>query len=266
MNIKEYIASGILDEYVLGLLSEEEKQAVEAYAAQEPAIVEEIRKIEESLELYAFAEAKMPKNDIKSKILAEIEADEHQNKTKSTTKIVEMKPKRTFSYPMAAAIAGLMISVGANITLYQKWIGAKERIAILQKDNARVVEDYEIIRTSNESKEKQLAIITDVATKKLILKGTPNHIESQLTVFWKPDNQAVIASIDKLPPAPAGKQYQLWAIGKNGPVDAGVLNDSIAGFQQMKSIDEAVAFAITLEKAGGSPSPTLDEMYALGQF
>lgn len=267
MNIQDYIQSGILEEYVAGLLSQEERQAVEAYAAQEPVILEEIRKIEDALELFAFSNAQTPKNDIKSKVLAQIEEEKVQVPQEKSAKIVTMPTRSSrVSYPMAAAIAGLLISIGINYSLYQKLDKAKDKIAELQSENSKVTQDFEVLRTNNELKAQQLSTLADASTKRLTLKGTPNHSDTQLTIFWKPESQQVIASIDNLPAAPEGKQYQLWAIGKDGPVDAGMLNDSIKGFQQMKAIGDAAAFAITLEKAGGNPTPTLDAMYAIGQF
>lgn len=267
MNIQDYIKSGILEEYVTGLLSEEERQAVEAYAIQEPIILDEIKKIEEALELYAFSNAQTPKNDVKAKILAQIETEQPQEIIKETAKIVTIPTANTrISYPMAAAIIGLLISIGINYALFQKLNKAKDKIAKLQSENSKVTQDFEVLKTNNEIKAQQLTTLADAATKKLTLKGTPNHSDAKLTVFWKPDAQQVIAFIDYLPKAPEGKQYQLWAIGKSGPVDAGMLNDSIQGFQQMKAIGDAAAFAITLEKVGGSPTPTLEEMYAIVQF
>jgi anti-sigma-K factor RskA len=100
----------------------------------------------------------------------------------------------------------------------------------------------------------------------LILAGTPTHSDSKLTIYWQSNSQTVLASIENLPEAPKGQQYQLWAIGSKGPVDAGVLSDSTKGFQQMKAIGDAAAFAVTLEKEGGSPTPNLEAMYAIGKF
>jgi anti-sigma-K factor RskA len=269
MNIQDYIKSGILEEYVAGLLSAEEMQAVEAYAAQEPLVLEEINKIEAALELYAFSQAQTPKNDVKSNILAQIEKETNTTETTPTTaKIVALpKPALRISYQMAAAAAAcLVLSLGVNYNLYQKLNNANEKIANLRSENSKITQDYDILRTNNEAKSQQIATLADASTKRLVLKGTPNHSDAQLTIFWKADNQQVIASIDYLPKPPAGKQYQLWAIGKNGPVDAGMLNDSIKDFQAMKAIGDAAAFAITLENEGGSPTPTLEEMYAIGKF
>ena len=37
-----------------------------------------------------------------------------------------------------------------------------------------------------------------------------------------------------------------------------------AGFQEVPFIENAAAFAVTLENRGGSPTPTLEEMVVIG--
>ena len=50
------------------------------------------------------------------------------------------------------------------------------------------------------------------------------------------------------------------------PVDAGVFDlNAGPGMFKMKNIPRAQAFAITLEKKGGSPTPSLDKLYVLGK-
>ena len=68
-----------------------------------------------------------------------------------------------------------------------------------------------------------------------------------------------------LPAAPAGRQYQLWAIVNGQPLDAGMLRDTKMQVQQMKAFAQADAFAITLEKSGGSPTPTMSALYVMGK-
>ena len=73
--------------------------------------------------------------------------------------------------------------------------------------------------------------------------------------------------VQNLPAAPTGKQYQLWTIVDGKPVDMGMLDPEFSNrlLRMKSSSPNAVAFAITLEKAGGSPSPTMDEMYVMGK-
>lgn len=50
MNIKEYIESGILEAYLLGVLTPEEASLVEANIAQFPLISEELQAIQREIE------------------------------------------------------------------------------------------------------------------------------------------------------------------------------------------------------------------------
>ena len=67
-------------------------------------------------------------------------------------------------------------------------------------------------------------------------------------------------------PAPSEEQqYQLWAIVDGQPVDAGVFDIEKGNIlQQLKTISNAQAFAVTLEKKGGSPTPTLAALFLIG--
>ncbi len=56
---------------------------------------------------------------------------------------------------------------------------------------------------------------------------------------------------------------QLWAIVEGKPVDAGMI-DACSGLCKMKNISNASAFAITLEKRGGSPTPNLEQLQVIG--
>ena len=68
-----------------------------------------------------------------------------------------------------------------------------------------------------------------------------------------------------LPQPPTDKQYQLWAIVNDQPVDLGVfdLDSTRTGILQLEQ-GQPQAFAITLEPRGGSAQPTLDQMYVSG--
>ncbi len=93
----------------------------------------------------------------------------------------------------------------------------------------------------------------------LLLKKVP---VVSVKIFWMKNTGDVYVDPTNLPQAPDGKQYQLWAIVDGKPVDAGMISTE-KGFyhiQKMKSFGKAQAFAITMEKKGGSPTPTMDQM------
>ena len=73
MDIKEYIASGILEQYVLGTISEQELLTVEQMAATYPEIKEEILSISYVFEKLAIENAIAPDETIKPFIMATID-------------------------------------------------------------------------------------------------------------------------------------------------------------------------------------------------
>ena len=68
-DVKAYIETGILELYVLGDLSQDEKNQVEEMASKHPQIKAEIAEIEWSLEAYAAANAVEPPDELRSKVL-----------------------------------------------------------------------------------------------------------------------------------------------------------------------------------------------------
>ena len=60
---------------------------------------------------------------------------------------------------------------------------------------------------------------------------------------------------------PPGKDYQLWAITKTGPISLGLVRTDPQGSAVIRLNDAGdpftlAAFAVSLENAGGAPTPT----------
>ncbi|MBN9338222.1 MAG: anti-sigma factor, partial [Chryseobacterium sp.] len=66
--------------------------------------------------------------------------------------------------------------------------------------------------------------------------------------------------------APEGMEYQLWAISDGKPVSAGMYSEDKDSKIVLSNIPNAQAFAITLEKRGGSPVPTMENMFVIGNI
>ena len=72
MDIAAYIASGILESYCLGQVTEEQRVEVEQYADQFPEIRTELKQISDSLEFYSRQNSKAPGASVKVKLLLKI--------------------------------------------------------------------------------------------------------------------------------------------------------------------------------------------------
>lgn len=68
-DIRAYIETGILELYVLGDISPEEKLQVEGMAEKYPEIKAEIAEIEKALEAYALQNAVEPSNQLREQVL-----------------------------------------------------------------------------------------------------------------------------------------------------------------------------------------------------
>ncbi len=110
----------------------------------------------------------------------------------------------------------------------------------------------------------QLETIAKPDTRYIVLQGMGIAQGKEASLFWNEAQGKAYLSAGSLPPPPPGKQYQLWSIADDIPYDAGLLLPGVANLQSMNEVTKAQAFAITLEIEGGSPTPTLDQMVAMG--
>jgi mannose-6-phosphate isomerase-like protein (cupin superfamily) len=73
MNVTEYIASGVLEDYCLGLLNEQDTLKVDQAISQFPEVKSAVDANMEALEAYAHSYVKQPPENLKAKILSIID-------------------------------------------------------------------------------------------------------------------------------------------------------------------------------------------------
>jgi anti-sigma-K factor RskA len=272
-DIKAYIESGILELYVLGDVTPDEKLQVEAMALKYPAIKAELDEIERSMELYAEKNAVEPAEHLRGRILNSLLTnfadDSTFDKVKEKPKdnvVAFSAPKTTnfYKYAFAACLALLLASIVALVSMYNKLQDSNSTIAALQSDKQHFANTVSL-------KEGELEVLQDASFKFLKLQATTKApTGSQITVAWSPAKKKVWIDMKslKMPENDKEHQYQLWALVAGKPIDLGVFdaNSDTADMKQMKSIATADAFAVTLEPKGGSPTPTMDEMMVIGKF
>ena len=274
-DIKAYIESGILELYILGDISREEKLQVETMAAKHPAIKAELDEIERSMELYAEHNAVEPSENLRSRVLNSILTnfgDDRNFDTKTETakdNIIALPAPKTsnfYKYAFAASVALLIASSIALMNLSNKLRESTNRLAVLQADKQHFANRVNFI-------EGELGIMRDTSYKFLKLNATPHApAGTAVTIAWSPTKKKVMidmASV-KMPVNDKAHQYQLWAIVAGKPVDLGVFdaNPDSTDMREMKTIAavKTDAFAVTLEPRGGSINPTMDQMMVLGKF
>jgi anti-sigma-K factor RskA len=256
MSVKEYIASGILETYVLGGLDLKEIQEVERMASLHPEVKKEISQLQDAFESYAESIAIKPKGDLKNKILSKLPD------TKKDTKIVSVA---YYKYATAASVA-LMVFCG-TLALYfrSQWIEAEQKLVAIEEKTSRLAGDIQKANLRIDQMAGDFDAIKDTSVVRVTMKGVGLFTQSSAIVFWNKNTGQVLIDPGNLPKAPEGMQYQLWALKDGLPIDAGVFEtESKTGLQKVKIIQAAEAYAVTLEKRGGSAAPTLTAMYVFG--
>ena len=133
-------------------------------------------------------------------------------------------------------------------------------------ERAALAEKVKATETSLDKKSSDLAMLMNPDNKMVSLKGMDMAPQASATIIWNMKDKSVYINPGSLPMPPSGMQYQLWAIVDGKPIDAGVfsMTDGTFEMQQMKTMENAQAFAVTLEKMGGSSSPNMHAMYVMG--
>lgn len=253
MNLQEYISSGIIESYVLGLASDEERHEFEQLCGQHPELVQARDAFERQLEQQALSNAIPPPPAIKAKVWAE-------TGLKSETKQSPVVRMGWMKYAVAASLVLLAGSLFWNLNL-------QKQNQDIQKNLASAREELNNARQSIAAMEADASVLQKPGMKMAALNGMDASPASYATVYWDTTSKDVYLMVNNLPQPPTDKQYQLWAIINGQPVDIGVLTMSQKPLQlyRMRNTQHAQAFAITLETMGGSPVPK-GEMYVMGKL
>ena len=262
MDIQEYISSGILETYVMGQATEAEAREVEQLAQAHSEIKEELEAIRLALETYALEFQMTPPASVKAKLLESIFQEEEEDDT--PVRSLPSEKSTGFPWAIATSLALLLVSVAFNLFFYQQWKNTEGRLALMEENNRELADNLKVTGQNLEdySLEERLAMLKDANNVIVNLKGLENSPSSTAVILWNKESKDVYLMAQNLPEPSADQQYQLWAIVDGKPVDAGVF-DTIEEVQQLKTIAQADAFAITLETKGGNPTPQ-GTMYVLG--
>ena len=304
MNIEAYIASGILELYVAGLLTEEEVKEVLRMSEEHPEVGTEIRQIEEALESYAeHTTDNIPQSDILKGVMQKLEQEgspkvqtngiheppaiEAPQTKKSSTRVprnngeeisdTDLSPEEEeFFYgeklPPSQGSEKSFLSrnfypIAATILLLASMVlnfFLYQRHENLSKVVSTLMREYHELKADTRQKDVRLAVYEDDSYKRALLAGTERAEDASATVYWSAESNEVFIKIHSIPVPAEGLQYQLWALQDGTPINAGILASN-KELQKVLSISgEAQAFAITLEPLGGRETPTLEQLYLQG--
>lgn len=224
-------------------------------AAQHPSVKAELDAIEEALEQLALKAATPPRPELWTGIAQKLQP------APLAPPAAPARPARLQRWPLVLATAALL-AAGAlgwqNQQLRQQVAAAQEACAQNERANRKAEQIYALTRTKG--------------TRTVPLAATTPEGGDFAIAYWNANQKMLILDPVALPRPPRGQQYQLWAIVDAKPLSLGLLPLTTEGpgtkALALEDINftQADAFAITLEPAGGSPTPTLEALKVMGKI
>jgi anti-sigma-K factor RskA len=254
-----HIAENDFALYAMGALSAEEMARARAHVAGCAQCREELRQIEIALAAYAQATPEVaPPAGAKQRFMARLAELE---KPAKQVRAQVAKPALTWSErwfgttrwtgALATAMALLLLIVGIDDLRQRAEI--KPLLAAAQQgriDSAQLNQLMELLSSSQ--------------AKRVALHQAPSPVPPpEGRVVYSAHNGKLLLTAQNLHPLPPGKVYELWILEPGGkkPLPAGTFAPDSSGNASMILADEpanlpVLGFAVTVENAGGSETPT----------
>jgi anti-sigma-K factor RskA len=230
--------------YAVGALDGDDLADFEAHLATGcDACASTVRESHETLAWTALAEAPaVPPPEVKARLLARLGAPERAR--------THRRGWLTWTAATAAVVAlAVMLASGVVASRYEARLGRMARE--MSQERERLQREEAALRTQV----AVLELLRDPATRVLELRGPSSSAVAR--VIWN-DKAGGHVLVANLPPAPAGKAYELWALDGGRPRPAGVFQTDSDGraARKVEATGQAQGFAVTLEPAQGVPAPT----------
>lgn len=263
----------------MGFVSEQEKQEVQCLSKIYPEINEALRQAEELMTTWAAESAQTPPAGLKDRIMANLGEQEPATVSaptpapESDKEPIQLQPQEENTKPPFGWIAAAAAIVLSLFMAYQ-WQDSLNFMHAMEQEIASQDQEIETLQSKvkevEEDKDKYQelwAAVSEPGVQRIQLNSAQEGQEALATVYWNPESQKTYLLRDQLPLEGSDSQYQLWAIVGGKPVSLGLLaqGSQELALQDMTTVEDADAFAITLEPLGGSESPTLEQMVVIGE-
>ena len=222
----------------MGLLSPEEEAELHQLAAEHPELRQRCL---ESREAFSWLAATVPQveppPEMRDRILRQV------SPPKASRRIISFP--EWIPYALAACLMALAVFEAQQIfALKHRLAGQRARMAEVQSHGSLSALHLAALEAKDAS-----------------------YSAARVLVAWDEDRHRGLVSIQNMPSAPAGKDYQLWVLdpSASSPVSAGVLKANAAQrFASARPVaPTGLGFAISLEPSGGSPAPTGEILFAV---
>lgn len=235
--------------YALDALPDDERREFERHLATCGACQQEVAELRTTAGRMAAAGYEEPPAGLKGRVMAEI--DTVRQERPRTVDPREERPGNVVPLSRRRAAQGILAAAAVVLAIAAVALGVTVSELRGQVDTL-------------EAQASQVADVLAAADAELISLETDVGGVAQF-VYSSSQGEAVFLA-KGLPRLPEDEVYELWLIGADGPVPAGLFRPGERGTATQLlagGIGSAQAVAVTVEPAGGSPEPTTDPIVVL---
>jgi anti-sigma-K factor RskA len=258
--------------YALGQLSGDEAAAFRAAMSRERELQRLVDEMQESAAaiVHALPSVQAPP-DLLPRLLAQLEGE-------------RPAPRRGAWIPWAIA-ASIAVLAGAEFMHFTDEVARlssqnselQTQKAFAETEQQRLLAQATKWEAERDAMERQLSDLRKrdalselkIAALKAQVKAYANVVAVSV---WDEEKQQGLVRFKNLPQAASGKDYQMWVIdpAQKAPISAGLLPAGEGGAMNLtyrpgQKVGTANAFAISVEKKGGSPTPQ-GQIVLVGEF
>jgi anti-sigma-K factor RskA len=258
MDLQSFIQSGLLEAYVLGQCTAEERALAERMVAEYAEVRAELAAVEQALESYASANAVPPPAWMKGRILERIENEAVPLAAPPVSSNFYLRIFQLLT--LALALLGGFLLFQKNNLVSEKTT-LENRVAELQKQIEACAEQEKL----KEKLQQVNLLLRHTDTRDVPLANVTNTTLAA-HAYHNTTSCEVAIDLNSLPAPEQGKFFQFWSIVDGKPVSMGMVDvGASGGWQVIACQQNAVALAISLENNPlGNPAPT--EVFMVGNI
>ena len=250
-DIKEFLETSLLEEYVMGVIDPDQIPKVEHYINSYPEVKSAFDTLQENIEMLASQVAQTPPAGTRERIM----------KSLDDTGPIQLKPSSRRWPGLLAASLALLLGL-ASLFLYQQNRDLSDQVDTLEQDYNILqenCEEYQILYAQREANWKMLA---DPSTKVLALSGNEKASALETVAYWNETDESSYLRILSFPEMSTDQCLQLWADVNGEMISVAILEDRGDEIISIPFKANATSLNITIEPEGGSEHATVENLVA----
>ncbi len=257
MNKEQFLNTGLLEQYALGLTNEDESQEVEMYLDEYPELRQDVYNIRKAIEQYALQQAVNPPSHVKSEVISTISELEKAKRAK-----LRQEQRGGSNYWLNAAA---VLASAITVVLFFLYTQQKDRFNELSTAYSELQVSCESEKNDLRARAELYEFLKDPETQKIYLNSIQaSNKEVQAVAYWNKASGKAYVNLSNLPKLDEEYQYQIWADVDHVMINAGLLAQDDKGLQEINFLDDAESLNITVEPKGGSEEPTVEKLIVAG--